>query len=231
MEVIITIATDQLLPLLRLFQLVSPSLPVGAYSFSQGLEWAVEEQLINDKVTAQQWIGDVMQHSLIKLDCPILVRLYQAWGSNDVAAISHWNAVILASRETSELQTEDQHVGLALGKVLDGLGVEWQQRWGNSDVAFVTPYSLVASEWNIPVTMAITGYLWGWLENQVLGAIKLVPLGQLAGQVILFELAKAIPNYVQQIMHMQDQEIGGSLPMFAIASSRHETQYTRLFRS
>ena len=224
-------ATDQLLPLLRLFQLVSSTLPVGAYSFSQGLEWAVEEQLITNEASAQQWIGDVLQHSLIKLDGPVLVRLYQAWNSDDVSAISSWNAFILASRETAELQTEDQHLGLALGKVLDGLGIEWQQRWGNSDIAFVTPYSLVAAEWNIPVTMAITGYLWGWLENQVLGAIKLVPLGQLAGQRILFELAKAIPNYVQQIMQMQDQEIGGSLPMFAIASSRHETQYTRLFRS
>ncbi len=230
-DIITAMPTDQLLPLLRLFQLVSPSLPVGAYSFSQGLEWAVEEQLVTDETSAQQWISDVLQYTLVKVDGPVLLRLSRAWRSNDRQAVNYWNAFILASRETSELQTEDQHLGLALGKVLDGLALNWEQRWDDLPVSFVTPYSLAAVEWEIADTMVISGYLWAWLENQVLGAIKLVPLGQLAGQRILLKLAKSLPGYVDTIMRMDDDQIGGSMPMFAIASSRHETQYTRLFRS
>ncbi len=230
-DINIIMLTDQLLPLVRLFQLVSPTLPVGAYSFSQGLEWAVEEQIVTDEITALQWIEDVLQYTLVKVDGPVLLRMYQAWDKNDMQSVSYWNTFILASRETSELQTEDQHLGLALGKVLEGLDLNWVKRWGNGQTSFVTPYSLVSVEWKIPVTMVISGYLWGWLENQVLSAIKLVPLGQLAGQRILFKLAKSLPDYVEQIMSMEDNQIGGSMPLLAIASSKHETQYTRLFRS
>jgi urease accessory protein len=231
----ITIATimtiEAILPLLRLFQLVSPTLPVGAYSYSQGLEWAVEEGLVADENSAQNWIADSLKHSVIKLDGPILVRMYEGWQADNLPSIRHWNDIILASRETRELQAQDQHLGMALGKVLEGLKINWQQRWGTAESAFVVPYGLAAAEWNLSKNMMLSGYLWAWLENQVLTAMKLVPLGQLAGQRLLFELAKCIPAYLEKIGRIQDHEIGGSLPLLAIASSRHETQYSRLFRS
>jgi urease accessory protein len=222
---------EALLPLLRLFQLVSPALPVGAYSYSQGLEWAVEDRLVSDEISAQHWISDNLRHSVVNLDGPVLVRMYQAWQAGNLQSVRHWNGIILACRETMEFQAQDQHLGVALGKVLEGLEINWKQRWGATEPAFVAPYSLVAAEWNISVDMMLSGYLWGWLENQVLSAMKLVPLGQLAGQRILFELAKGIPAYIEKIYRIQDHEIGGSLPLLAIASSRHETQYSRLFRS
>ena len=116
---------SELLPLLRLFQLVSPSLPIGAYSYSQGLEWAVEEQIVVDQATAQQWIAEILQHSLVSLDGPILVRIIQAWQVEDYTNLKHWNSLILSSRETMELLAEDRHLGLALGKVLQGLDLLW----------------------------------------------------------------------------------------------------------
>lgn len=223
--------TSELLPLLRLFQLVSPTLPVGAYSFSQGLEWAVEEQMVADEATALQWISEILQHSVVTLDGPILVRIVQAWYDNDYSNLNYWNSLILSCRETMELQTEDKQLGLALGKVLEGLGLDWSNRWDGSPAAFITPFGLAIVEWKIPVKLAVSAYLWSWLENQVLAAVKLVPLGQLAGQRILFALGQKIPNYVETSQAMKDQQISGSLPMLAIASSRHETQYSRLFRS
>ncbi|MGZ8151654.1 MAG: urease accessory protein UreF [Methylovulum sp.] len=223
--------TAKLLPLLRLFQLVSPTLPVGAYSYSQGLEWAVEDRLVTDELTARNWIADNLKNSLVNVDGPILTRMYQGWQNQDMATVKHWNDMILACRETMELEAEDQHLGMALGKVLDGVNIVWRQRWGNAKAAFVAPYSLAAVEWNITVEMMLTGYLWSWLENQVLSTMKLAPLGQLAGQRLLHELANDIPAYVEKITTLEDHEIGGSLPLLAIASSKHESQYSRLFRS
>ncbi len=222
---------SELLPLLRLFQLVSPSLPIGAYSYSQGLEWAVEEQIVVDQATAQQWIAEILQHSLVSLDGPVLVRIIQAWQVDDYTNLKHWNGLILSSRETMELLAEERHLGMALGKVLQGLDINWFKRWNGTAPAFVTPFGLAAISWNIPIKLALSAYFWSWLENQVLAAIKLVPLGQIAGQRILFKLGKNIPDYVESSLHIQDQQISGSLPVLAIASSRHETQYSRLFRS
>lgn len=223
--------TSELLPLLRLFQLVSPTLPVGAYSYSQGLELAVEEQMVADEATALLWISEILQYSVATLDGPILVRIVQAWQDNDFDNLSYWNSFILSCRETMELQAEDKHLGLALSKVLDGLGLGWSSRWNGTAAAFITPFGLATVEWKIPVKLAVSAYFWSWLENQVLAAIKLVPLGQLAGQRILFALGKKIPSYVETSQTIKDQQISGSLPMLAIASSRHETQYSRLFRS
>ena len=228
---VITVTIEPLLPLLRLFQLVSPALPVGAYSYSQGLEWAVEDALITDEQTADQWIHGVLRHTLATLDGPVLVRLYRSWREGDAGALIFWNQFILSCRETRELQSEDQFMGQALSRILIDLEVDWPYGYNRSRVSFAMPYSLAAFKWEIAVGQMVAGYFWGWLENQVLAAMKLIPLGQRAGQRILFKLAQSIPVYVDQALKIDDSEIGGSMPMVAIASSRHETQYSRLFRS
>ncbi|CAA9890191.1 Urease accessory protein UreF [Candidatus Methylobacter favarea] len=222
---------NPILPLLRLLQLASPSLPVGAYSYSQGLEWAVEDGLVTDEITVQRWISASLRQATAKLDGPILVRMHEGWQAGNLKSVRYWNDFILACRETRELQAEDQHLGMALGKVLEGLEIDWTRRWGMAECSFAAPYSLAAVEWRLSIDMMLSGYLWGRLENQVLTAMKLMPLGQRAGQRMLFELAKPIPAYIEKIVRLQDHEIGGSLPLLAIASSRHETQYSRLFRS
>lgn len=224
-------STNELLPMLRLFQLLSPNLPVGAYSYSQGLEWAVEDGLVCDAHTAQQWINEILQNSVAKLDGPILARSYQAWAANDMAQLKYWNDMILSCRETMELQNEDKHLGIALGKVLDSLGLNWSNHWNQIETAFVTPYALAAVTWKMSLPLVLSAYFWNWLENQVLAAIKLVPLGQSAGQQMLFELATIIPCSVENSLQLDDQQIGSSQPILAIASSKHETQYSRLFRS
>ena len=217
--------------LLRLLQLASSTLPVGAYSYSQGLEWAVEEGLIINKDDTKQWIVTVLIHSISRLDAPVLARMFDGWANDNTDAVGYWNDYLLACRDTRELRDEDKHLGRALRKLLGDLGLPWPESQSDQQLSFAISFSFAAVQWNIPKTAMINGYLWSWLENQVLAAIKLVPLGQVAGQRILLDSAVLIPSLIQQAIKLTDEDIGGALPVLAIASSRHETQYTRLFRS
>ena len=220
------------LGLLRLLQLVSPSLPVGMYSYSQGMEQAVENGWIKDEAQTQAWLAGVLRHGLGCLDAPLLVRLYEAWAVDNIDAVEHWSMELTAMRETAELRAEDRQTGQALARLLDGLGVEQAKAWSrHPHASFATLFALAAVEWGVPKSQAVTGYVWSWLENQALCAVKLVPLGQLAGQRLLHELAREIPGLVNAALDLPDDEIGSSSFALSLASSRHERQYSRLFRS
>ena len=110
--------------LLRLLQLSSPSLPVGAYSFSQGLEWAVEDKLVSDESTFRGWISDIMTLNLGNLDAPVLDRMYDGWIDDDLSVINVWNEFLYASRETKELRDEDSHLGRAFSKTGNWVGID-----------------------------------------------------------------------------------------------------------
>lgn len=223
-------ATD--LALLRLLQLVSPGLPIGMYSYSQGFERAVEDGWITNVDQAADWLRGLLSKTLSRIDAPILARLYQAWASNDAEAAAYWSATLTACRETAELRAEDRQTGQALARLLVNLELPDAQAWlRHPDATLATLFSLAAARWHIGKTEAMAGYLWGWLENQVLCAVKLVPLGQVAGQRLLKDLSGEIPGLVEQAMHLADDQIGGSCFGLALASSRHEMQYSRLFRS
>lgn len=220
------------LALLRLLQLVSPALPVGAYAYSQGLEYAVDCGWVRDEATAGDWIQGLLEHGLACLDAPVLVRLHAAWTANDRAAVQHWNAELYAARETRELRLEDRQLGIALARLLGELGVPEAVAWRDApQVCFATLFALAASRWDVGVQETLTGYLWAWSENQVMAATKLIPLGQTAGQRLLSRLQPGIARVAAAALQLTDDDIGGSLPGLAYASSRHETQYTRLFRS
>jgi urease accessory protein len=220
------------LPLVRLLQLASPALPVGMYSYSQGLERAVEDGWIRDEAGAGEWIGGILERGPARVDVPLLVRLYDAWAAGDGAAVERWSRTLRACRETSELRAEDRQTGQALARLLESLGSERAGNWTRHPAAtLATGFALAAVEWHIPKEQAALGYLWSGLENQVLCAVKLVPLGQAAGQRLLRDLAARIPEWASRASHLADADIGGGAFGLALASSRHETQYSRLFRS
>ena len=216
----------------RLLQLASPSLPVGMYSYSQGMEQAVEDGWIKDEAQARDWLSGLLRQGLASLDAPLLALAYEAWARGDAEAAEHCSARLLAMRETSELRAEDRQTGQALARLLDGMGVARAKAWTrHRQATFAAVFALAAVEWGIPKPQAVAGYLWGWLDNQVLCAVKLVPLGQLAGQKLLQGLALEIPPLVDLALALAADEIGSRTFAAALASSRHERQYSRLFRS
>jgi urease accessory protein len=204
----------------RLLQLASPTLPVGAYSYSGGLEAAVEAGIVKDAASAQQWIGDVLEFSLSRMEAPILLRMMKDIGK--------WNDMFLASRETAELRAETAQMGFSLNKLLPELGVE---RLALEEVSFPAAFAHAASAWGIEPKDALTAYLWSWIENQVMAAIKAVPLGQTDGQRMLLRLGRQIEETVGQASAISDEDLGNFAPGLAVLSSQHETQYSRLFRS
>ena len=218
--------------LLRLMQLVSPTLPVGAFAYSQGLEYAVEQNWVHDENSTELWINGILNNSLCQTDLPIAARLFAAWQNNNTTQVQYWNDFLFASRESAELQQEDHQLGRSLARLLADLDIERANDWKNqNNCCFVTLFTLASVHWQISLNDMLQGYCWAWLENQVAAAIKLVPLGQTSGQRILVKISTEIPDIIQRSKQFDDDEIGFAMPGLAIASALHETQYTRLFRS
>jgi len=217
---------------LRLWQLVSPSLPVGAYAYSAGLETAVDRGWVADPAGLAAWTGGQIRHALAGLDVPLLLRLHRAWAADDRRAVEAWTVRLLAARETAELRAEDRHLGRALARLLADLGEPRAAAFDvDGDVTWATAFALAAVAWQVDARAAARAYLWAWLESQVAAGVKIIPLGQTAGQRVLRDVAAAIPEAVAAAGALPDTDIGATAPGVSIASSAHETQYTRLFRS
>lgn len=223
------------LPLLRLLQLASPALPVGAFSYSQGLEWAVEAGTIKDEASALAWIADQLEWNLGRFEAPLLARMIEAHkvGAGDTARTL--NDDYLASRETAELRAETLQMGYSMLRLLKELHdfppARIEQIGVSPAPTFPYVWSCVAAVWEVPVADALAAYLWSWAENQAMAAIKAVPLGQAAGQRMLQALGGHIAAVIERALTLAPEEYSNFAPGFAIASARHETQYSRLFRS
>lgn len=217
---------------LRLYQLVSPSLPVGAFTYSQGLEWAIEKGWVNSPETLADWLSAQMSGTLATLELPVLRRLQTSVLAANQAEINYWCDFIVASRETKELRQEERQRGIAFARLLPQLNIELDDVLLNCvKQTQLMAFALAATHWQIDAEKLCGAFAWGWLENAVMSGVKLIPLGQSAGQQILFRLATQIPAIVAQSAACPQEDIGSFTPALIIASSRHETQYTRLFRS
>jgi urease accessory protein len=208
--------------LARLLQLASPALPVGAYTYSQGLEWAIEAGTVKDEATALVWIGDQLEWNLGRYEAPLLLKMMTG---GDVAEL---DAQYLASRETAELRAETLQMGHSLRRLIDDLKEEIGVPSG---LTFAAVWSGLAAVWKIAPADALAAWLWSWAENQTMAALKAVPLGQAAGQRILLEIGGRIPAIVERALQLDEDNFSNFAPGFAIACARHETQYSRLFRS
>jgi urease accessory protein len=207
--------------LAKLLQLASPALPVGAYSYSGGLESAVEAGIVKDAASAQQWIGDVLEFSVARMEASFFLSFFSG-------SFSEINEKFLASRETAELRAETVQMGYSLNRLLKDLGL------GEVPVeepSFPAAFAFAAAHWKIEPEAALQAYLWAWLENQVMAAVKAVPLGQTDGQRMLLSLGNLLPAVTEKAKSIRDEDLGNFAPGLAMLSSKHETQYSRLFRS
>ena len=217
--------------LLRLFQLASPALPVGAFSFSQGMEAAVESGALKNEQDAAAWLSGLLTNAMALLDAPILLRLRQGWESGDLEAVNHWNRRLYALRGARELQDEDAHMGLAMARLLIDLRLADRKRIPGPPTTFAAMFALAADSFDICAEKTLAAFLWSWLENQTAAAVKLVPLGQTAGQRILLKVSGDIPAAVQKAKEVPNEDIGALTFGLSMLSAFHETQHTRLFRS
>ena len=225
----------QNIALSRLLQLASPMLPVGAYSYSQGLEWAIECGEVHDLASAKIWISDALMIYQGRFELPVLYQQYQAWQSSDMAAVKDLDSYFQAGRDTSEALAETRQMGYSLCRLLNDLSslpAHFMLKINDLvNPAFPTVYAGITHLWSISVQDMLQAYSWSWVENQVSAAMKTVPLGQVAGQKILLELGTLLPEIIADAMHLEDAEISNFTPGLSIAGCRHETQYSRLFRS
>lgn len=221
------ITTD--LALLRVLQLSSAALPVGGYAFSQGMETATEEGWLPDAWAVTDWLCLQLQLGQTRVDLPLLARSLAAAHAGNTESLKLWNDYTLACRETAELRLTDAAMGDALARLLRHLRVP--MAFESDEMSFVTGFAMASAHYSLGPRMALNGYVWAWLENQVAAATKLVPLGQSAAQAILNKLVQRIPSALDRALELTDEQIGASLPGLTMVSCWHENQYCRLFRS
>ena len=229
--------TEPLAPasLLQLIWLASPALPVGGFSYSEGIEPAVESGDVADEAGAARWLGDQLQLTLARSELPVLAAAIPAWRTHDLPRLAALNDWVLQTRESRELRAQTEQMGRSL--------LEWLKNRDAADarlplLAALAPapswpvaFALAAAQTAAPVRAALLAFAFGWAENMVQAAIKSVPLGQNAGQRLLAALAEAIPGCVEAALWRADTDRQAFSPMLAIRSAQHETQYSRLFRS
>src|SRR5258707_13285978 len=223
-----TMTTSTERPLARLLQLASPSLPVGAYSYSQGLEAAIEATIVHDAASAERWIADVLAYSLARMEAPIFLRFCAAWRAGDAAAAARWNALFLAARETAELRAETAQMGYSLARLLPELGLGEVPL---EEPSFPAAFAFAVAAWKIDPHEALVAYLWSWIENQVLAAGKALPLGQTHVQRLLVSLGGLLDDIALGVAPLRDDALGQFAHRLALHSARHSTHHSRLFRS
>jgi urease accessory protein len=235
--------------LLNLLHISSSALPIGAFAYSQGLEYTLEAGWCKNADDVEQWIKSVMVHGLGGVDLPILKRLHQAWSAyfseheqvnkentniNSLNALSlkEWNATLLAFRETKELYLEDIQVGDAFK--------QWHKSQSSEHLAklelvdkptVVCMYALNGVIKGLTVEECLIGFVWSWLENQITSASKAMPMGQTDGQNIIRHLIPEVAAVIESAMQIEDDDIGSGLVGLSMSSALHENQYSRLFRS
>ena len=213
--------------LLKLLTLSSTALPVGAYCYSQGVESAIEKGLIHDEISSITYFEEVLEMLLLRFELPVLKRLIQFY--DDQTQFDYWSDIYRASRESKELLAESQQLAFSLNawiKDVLKMPVVIKKQFG-----FVPVYAQLCGRLALNEADILTAYAFTVLENQVLGAVKTVPLGQMSGQRILWHLHEYIPDVVERALLLKDDQISSALPNYAMLSMAHETQYSRLFRS
>ncbi|MDY7577403.1 urease accessory protein UreF [Herbaspirillum sp. RTI4] len=221
--------------LLHLLQLASPSLPVGAYSYSQGLESAIENGSVKNEETARLWIRAMLHEVVATFDAPVLWRLLQAFAESDGAAVAHWNACLLAARDTAEFRAETVQMGYSLARLMIDLEMgEASLREllvAQEEVGFSTAFACAGVALQIPPAAMLLGFLFSWAENQVLVCVKSVPLGQVAGQRLLLSLQSDLSLVAESAQLLDDDQLSNWSPGLSLLSMQHEVQYSRLYRS
>jgi len=223
-----TIPTDA--ALLQLMWMASPALPIGAFSYSEGMESAVDAGLACTEASAGDWLVDQLHMTLARAELPVIAQSLIAWRAADVGRIAELNDWVLRTRETSEMLQQSEQMGRSMVEWLKSVHPELAAL-APQPLTYPVAWALAISASTATVREALLACAFGWAENMIQAAVKSVPLGQSAGQRILARLAAEMPAAVDHALALGVDERQAFAPMLAILSARHETQYSRLFRS
>ncbi|MUT71203.1 urease accessory protein UreF [Stutzerimonas frequens] len=218
-----------------LLRLASPQLPIGGYSYSQGLEMAVENGQVSDPPSARRWLEDQLLLNLARFEAPLLLAHCEAAERDDWPRLLQLAAEHRASRETRELQLESRQMGYSLAQLLDGLpeldppARDCLAAAGEPGLALA--WALAARAWQIMPADAVAAWLWGWLENQLAVLMKTLPLGQQAAQRLTSQLLPVLSQAQREASQLPEREWGSAPFGLVLTSMAHERQYSRLFRS
>ena len=216
--------------LLHLLQFASPALPIGGYSYSQGLEAALDAGIVHDAATGRAWIARYLDEVVANWDAPLFWRLLKAFEAGDGASVALWSERFLASRDSAEFRAETIQMGYSLTRLLAELGVADVAALG-PEVGLPTAFACAVDGLDIPHQEALLAMLFSWVENQVLVCVKSVPLGQVAGQRMLLSLRADIERAAKRAQMVGDEAMSNWSPGLSILSMRHEVQHGRLYRS
>lgn len=221
-----------------LLRITSPTMPLGGFSYSGGLESAIDKGLVSNENDAAQWIEHGLCHTLAACEGPLWLLAYASIQKNDADEAIRWNRWYWASRDSQELRQETQQMGWSLRQVA------MSQSWGNPDqqalLDQLTPETYLAMHAYASVVHGVDpkdgllAFFYAWADNQTLAAIKTLPLGQSAGQRILAKTSNWIDEAIQtalKAVREQPPAVQTSAIQLSILSSQHEHQYSRLFRS
>ncbi|TWC69408.1 urease accessory protein UreF [Herbaspirillum sp. SJZ099] len=221
--------------LLHLLQLSSPSLPIGAYSYSQGLEAAIENGSVSNEAGAKAWIAQALHEVVARFEAPVFLRLMQAFQTRDAAAVALWSERFTAARDTSEFRAETIQMGYSLGKLGADLKLGDAELLAilqaQPEIPLPTALAFAAVALEVPPAEAVLGMLFSWAENQVLACVKTVPLGQVAGQRMLLALRPELERAAATAQALPDDELSNWSPGLSLLSMQHEVQYSRIYRS
>jgi urease accessory protein len=233
---LISTLDNQLLCLLQL-----AFAPVGAYSYSEGIESLVETGAIDSEITLRNWLENSLQFGAVRVEAAVVVRALRAAQRGDLSALSYWNAWATAAKETEELRLQSWQMGRTLvrllldlrspvSSVLATIVKDWVECGGNP-CNFAIGFGIAAASWQIEEEAAVLGYLYSWAANLASAGVKLIPLGQTAGQQLLLDVRSQISCTAREVLQLEDDDLSSCSWGLGLASMAHETQYTRLFRS
>jgi urease accessory protein len=215
--------------LLCLLQLASPTLPVGAYSYSEGLETLVEKGIIHNGTTLNDWLRRSLGQGSIRLETATLIRVYRCFCQKDFTKLNYWDNWLSATRETAELRQQSGQMGRSLLNLLRELAPALDNLPEQAN--YVTAWAIGAAHWQIAEELAVLGYLHSWVSNLINAGVRLIPLGQTLGQSLLIDLQPSLLTAAKDILSLSDDNLASWSWGLSFASMNHETQYSRLFRS
>lgn len=220
--------------LLQLIWLASPALPIGGFSYSEGLEAAIDHGLVHDEHSAAEWLVHQLHLTQSRGDMAVLAQMVTAWQQHNTERLTHLSQWVHATRESAELRLQAEQMGRSMLEWLrnqDAIDADTVALCNRLVPTYPLMFGLALSRTGAPLDQCLQAYAFGWAENMVQAALKSVPLGQNSGQRILAQLAQHIAPAVTHAMQVTDDTRQAFSPMLAILSAQHETQYSRLFRS